>query len=555
MRLCLLGVALFIGGCGASGSPSRGVSPRSNGGASAVGGGASQGGATSSGGVSAGVVPPGTGVQSFVCKDPARIGPTITHRLSRLEYFNAVRDLFGIQVNQGDLPSDEVLNAFVANVQTRMTADNFTRYDTAGKGIATQVTDNFATLSGCSGFDAACVEPFLTSKARRAFHGTLEPEDQQTLLELYRGLAGADPKLATSTAIRWLLGSPRFLFTLDFGTPDGGTARLSASELAGRLAGFLWRSIPDEPLLQAADAGTLATKEGISAQATRLLSDPRSEPVLRSFVNQWLGLVPPAPGAPALEQEMAAESEQVFLSAVQGGMGTFPELLTSTQSRGSAVLATFYGGQATANGALTVPAERQGLLLRAAFLKSHASGVRASPVKRGKQVRISLLCDTVPPPNPVSMMLTDDTKLSDTEVFNQHSASPICGACHKLMDPIGAAFSRFPADGTLDLQNTSSTAGTIFPGSLTPIAETPFVDTADLIRVLATNEHTHQCFALQATRFALSRGETLADGCGLTDIWTAFQASNYNLRSLFLNIATSPLMQKRDIVVPGGKCR
>ncbi len=64
----------------------------------------------------------------------------------------------------------------------------------------------------------------------------LEPADQTALENLYSGVAVDDPTLAASTALHFILDSPRFLFTVEFGTPEATLSRLSLSEVAGRLA-------------------------------------------------------------------------------------------------------------------------------------------------------------------------------------------------------------------------------------------------------------------------------------------------------------------------------
>jgi hypothetical protein len=123
------------------------------------------------------------------------------------------------------------------------------------------------------------------------------------------------------------------------------------------------------------------------------------------------------------------------------------------------------------------------------------------------------------------------------------------------MDPIGVGFASYRADGTFDAAAAAQTAGLIAEGVLTPIPDTPFQSTAELIDILATNEITRQCFTLQVNRFALSRGETMADACGLRDVWTAFNTSGGNLRTLLVEVAASSLMSRRNLVVPGGACR
>jgi hypothetical protein len=551
---------------GSGATPSTGGSGGKGGGAGAATGGKGGGtGGSSSGGTagtggsvggSGGMPDPpkmGIGVDVLTqCANPgvASVGPTPIRRLSRLEYQNAVRDLFSVTINQGDLPSDEPLGVFTANVRTRMTTDNFTRYDTMARNVAEQVAATFPTISGCGAADAACNHAFLAGLARRAFHGQeLGAADQSRLDTLYDSIASSNPTLAASTALRWILSSPRFLYALDFGTPEGGVSRLSASELSGRLASFLWRSVPDAGLLAAADAGTLATADGIRQEATRMLADPKAQPVLRQFAAEWLGLNPSTQGGPTVDAAIDAEAGETMAALAQG-TGTYTDLLTSTEGRGPAELASFYGGTPGANGTFTVPAERKGLLLRAAFARSHVNGTRPSPTQRGKQVREALLCEPVEfPKDNVNMALPPDNGQPNNDLFDLHASAPECAGCHDMMDPIGFGFATLTATGGYDT-SAPSTAGFV-AGST---GNLDFTDTASLIDILATNTWPQQCFAIQSTRFALGRGETSADACALVAIWDSFKGG-LGLKALLVEIAASPLMQTRNVVNAGMKCQ
>jgi len=542
---------------GSAGNVSVGGSAGASTGGGTTGGTGGSGGSVSSGG-SAGVPEPpkmGVGVAVLTqCTAPGTVsvGPTPVRRLSRLEYANAIRDLFSIMVNQGDLPSDEPLGSFIANVRSRMTVDNFTRYDTMSRLVADQVSANFPAVSGCTAGDAACAQTFLAGLARRAFHGqAVGDADQARLFALYDEVAATDPVLAAGTAVRWILNSPRFLYAMDFGTPEGALARLSPSEVAGRLANFLWRSIPDAALLAAADAGTLGTADGIRQEATRMLADTKAQPVLRQFAVEWLGLAASPPGGTTLDAAIDAEPGEVLVAAAQGA-GTFPDLMTSLTSRGPAELAQFYGGTAAADGSFTVPPERQGLLLRASFGRSHINGALPSPTQRGKQVREALLCEPVElPKDNVNMNLPTSMGEPVNDLFGAHAQLPECAGCHSMMDPIGYGFGPLTAAGTWDAASAPSTAG--YVGTAT--GNIDFANTGELISFLAMDAWPRQCFAIQTARFAYGRGETAADACALVAVWDAFSAGNLSLSTLLVEIAASTSMQYRNVVNAGAACQ
>ena len=66
--------------------------------------------------------------------------------------------------------------------------------------------------------------------------------------------------------------------------------RISDLELASRLSFFLWSSIPDDELLDAAIAGKLKTPAVLEQQVRRMLADPRSRVLVSNFAEQWLYL-------------------------------------------------------------------------------------------------------------------------------------------------------------------------------------------------------------------------------------------------------------------------
>src|SRR5690606_12812652 len=105
----------------------------------------------------------------------------------------------------------------------------------------------------------------------------------------------ADFQAGIKVALQGILQSPWFLYHVELGddateAAAGEPMPLSGHELASRLSYFLWDSMPDQALFDAASAGELATDEGIEAQVERMLDDPRAQEALASFHLQWLGV-------------------------------------------------------------------------------------------------------------------------------------------------------------------------------------------------------------------------------------------------------------------------
>src|SRR4029079_17861336 len=94
-------------------------------------------------------------------------------------------------------------------------------------------------------------------------------------------------------ALRAVLVSPEFLFRVEqdpAGVAPKTAYRVSDLELASRLSFFLWSSIPDDELLDAAMSGKLRTPAVLEKQVRRMLADPRSSALTTNFAEQWLYL-------------------------------------------------------------------------------------------------------------------------------------------------------------------------------------------------------------------------------------------------------------------------
>src|SRR6185436_10218783 len=80
-------------------------------------------------------------------------------------------------------------------------------------------------------------------------------------------------------ALSAVLVSPEFLFRVEL-DPErltaGAAYRITDLELASRLSFFIWSSLPDEELLDAAVRGTLSRPDELERQARRMLADPRA---------------------------------------------------------------------------------------------------------------------------------------------------------------------------------------------------------------------------------------------------------------------------------------
>ena len=108
--------------------------------------------------------------------------------------------------------------------------------------------------------EAPCARRILTTVARRAYRRPVTDADVEPLMRLFAmGRAdGGSFDHGIEMALSGVLVSPSFLFrapAAPAGAGPGDVHRLADLDLASRLSFFLWSSIPDEELLQAAEQG------------------------------------------------------------------------------------------------------------------------------------------------------------------------------------------------------------------------------------------------------------------------------------------------------------
>lgn len=310
----------------------------------------------------------------------------------------------------------------------------------------------------------------LSAFATRAFRRPADSGTVSGLVRLYRAqrAAGLPFEEAVRVALAATLVSPNFLYrSLD--NPDSDdpavTYRLSGYELASRLSYFLWSSMPDEPLMNAAASGSLSESGALLEQVRRMLADPRADAFISNFAGQWLQLrsldtlaIDPTRFPhynDQLRADMISEATLFFGDLVRGG-GNILRLLHSDYSFLNDRLAAFYGVQGVSGNEfrrvqLPESARRGGVLTMGAVLTVTSNTTRTSPVKRGLFVLDQILGTPPPPPPPDIPPLEQATSAGPHATLRQqlaaHVANPTCAVCHNRLDPIGLAFENFDATG------------------------------------------------------------------------------------------------------------
>lgn len=490
---------------------------------------------------------------------PVIVAPAPLRRLTNAEYNNTIRDLLGDTSRPADaFPPDEAIGGFENNTVAPITQDLVERYLEAAETLATRAITHIDSFAPCpvNSKSLDCARGFVDVFGRRAYRRSLSSEERTILLDLFADKEKqAGYARAIEIVLQAILVSPHFLYRPE--PADGGTkARpLSGYEVATRLSYFLWASTPDDTLLDAAEAGQLATREDVERAARRMLASPRAIEGIRSFHRQWLELrmltmaakspVLYAAFTPELKDAMVEETLRFTTHAVLQGGDTIATLLTSKKSFINAPLAKLYGVPAPNGDDFAwvdlPPKQRSGLLTQAAVMSVLAGAEDTSPMLRGKFVLEKLLCEKIRPP-PAGLTILPppfNAKLTKKERFRQHRQDPMCAYCHDMLDPPGFAFEHYDAIGAFRLFEGALPIDATGEMSGTDDANGPIADAVGLAERLSTSKQVRRCIATQWFRAALGRVERSDDKGSLDASYQSFARAGFDVRELIVAIVTS----------------
>jgi mono/diheme cytochrome c family protein len=414
--------------------------------------------------------------------------------------------------------------------------------------------------------EAACANTILATLARRAYRRASTSEDVRELLAFYKeGRAdGAGFEAGIEMAVRAVLTSPQFLFRIEHepvAAAPNSIYRISDVDLASRLSFFLWSSIPDEALLDAATRGQLSDPAILERHVRRMLADPRSETLVSNFAGQWLYLRNLQAARPDprlfpdfddnLRQAFRRETELFFESIKQEDRSVL-DLLGANYTFVNERLASHYGipniyGSHFRRVALPADGPRGGLLGHASVLTVTSYANRTSPVQRGKWVLDNLL-GMPPPPAPGNVPPLKDAAtagkvLSMRERMAEHRSNPACASCHQLMDPIGLATENFDAVGRWRVKSESGdpvdASGALPDGRA-------FEGIVGLRRALLDRPELFvTTLSEKLLTYALGRGVDYRDAPAIRAITRDARATDYRFSSIVLGVVKSTPFRMR----------
>jgi hypothetical protein len=203
-------------------------------------------------------------------------GPAPMRRLTRWEYDNTVHDLLGdtTQPGQGFVPEASQFGFDNAAAGATLSDVVVEQFESAARNLARNAVQDLPGLLACDPVvegEDTCAEAFLDRFGRRAFRRALTDEERARYLAFFdEQRAAFDFPVAVELLTSALLQSPHFLYRIELATPGDVDVPVRGFEMASRLSYFLWGSMPDDELLDAAEEGRLESEADVRREAERL---------------------------------------------------------------------------------------------------------------------------------------------------------------------------------------------------------------------------------------------------------------------------------------------
>jgi len=395
---------------------------------------------------------------------------------------------------------------------------------------------------------------FCRRFAERAFRRPLLDEEKAFFVD-HQFKDVQDLETAVKRVMLLVLKSPRFLYReIKSGRPDH-------YDVASRISFGLWDSVSDQPLLTAAAAGRLASREQVVEQAERMVTDLRARTKLRDFLLQWLRV--DQPPEIVKDRKQFSDFDEVIASDLRTSLdlflrdvidskaADFRELLTADSLYLNGRLAQFYGARLTPNSQFQKvtfePHTRAGVLSHPYLMANFAYTATSSPIHRGVFISRSLLGRVLrPPPEAVAPLAVDlHPNLSTRQRVTLQTKPESCQSCHGMINSLGFTLEHFDAVGRYRNQEKGR------PIDATGIYETrkgalvKVNGVRELAAFLAGSEETQSAFVQQLFHYLVKQPIRAYGPQALPELRRYFLAQDFNIRKLMTEIMARSALAPR----------
>lgn len=345
---------------------------------------------------------------------------------------------------------------------------------------------------------------------------------------------------AMKNTVAAIMVSPSFLFRRDFSADSYDGQMVDSYAMASRLSYFLWASMPDDQLFQAASEDRLSTPNDLIREVRRMMEDKKIKSLATDFGMQWLKLAGVNSARPdpdlfpefyetkvyTIGTDMMIE-QLLFFETIMIEDRDIMEFIDARWGYLNRNLLDWYGEPPQTVTGYTPPRDmwedffriewsnlhRGGVIAAGATLVSTSGTTRTSPVYRGAWI-LDVIFNRPPPAPPANVPALEEVTDSDHGSLNvrqrleKHRLDPTCAVCHDRIDPMGFALERFDPIGRF--RNAYPNGSSIDSGG--EVFGEPFVGAARFKAVIGRNQREFvQGFTEHMLKYALGRQLEFAD--------------------------------------------
>ena len=330
-------------------------------------------------------------------------------------------------------------------------------------------------------------QQFIRKLAIKLFRRPVSDKELKRYIDIAKKRYETDENVfnAVQAALTSMLCSPNFLYKY-----KGNSLNLDDYSIASRLSYFLWNSLPDDRLIKLASEGKLKDSSVRSAEALRMLQDPKAQRFSANFTEQWLELNKVDTVNPhddilthTFGDRRGAKISQLKPFLMQEGVEFLRVILNENLSLLNFIDSDFVvinrplnqiyelelpeeeklqkeSDQKDHDEKLLRPSDfrkvmldkesrRGGLLTQAGILMMTTNGEFTNPFYRGAWVAENIYGHklTAPANLEVGVLNAPSETFTIKDNINEHRKDPNCASCHSKMDPFGLAMEGFDVLG------------------------------------------------------------------------------------------------------------
>jgi hypothetical protein len=401
-------------------------------------------------------------------------------------------------------------------------------------------------------------------------------EQQTSLFVSAQFKKAAKPEDAVKRVVLLALKSPRFLYLgLEDAKPDD-------IEVASRLSFDLWDSLPDQELWNAAARGRLRTHDQVTAQARRMLSDPRAHAKMQSFFHHWLQMDRVEnlskddklfPGfTPAIIADLRT-SLNLFLDDVMWNSSPSPPIEARDGERRQGTsdyrtlllsdflflnnrLAEFYGMETNAAEDFVKVRlnsdQRSGVLTHPYLLSAFSYQKMTSPIHRGVFLTRNIVGRGLRPP-PMAMTFKDADfapNLTMREKVAQLTSPQACQTCHSVINPLGFSLEQYDAVGRFRTSDHGQPVNPVSDYTTDDGQTVHLAGARDVANFAISSEQAQNAFIEQLFHHLIKQPALAYGPDTITRLRASFVASEFNIQNLMVDISTVAALHGVDKTGP-----